>query len=198
VHCQTVSSSQLLADACLRFSPSFPATSIAELPDHTRSGCEKSPMHGWVDWLPSKTPCADGKHESVSSHFLPVKLLPLQPQQCHSEFFHFLSFAWSCARRMSAYRCLSSCVGQEALKSSWVQSTHSQRLESCFQSIPGVQIVACSTVRNSKALPKAAIGSDNPVCTTLPPVSIVPRIHSKSFESLPGRLGKQQHDCMQK
>jgi pyruvate dehydrogenase E1 component beta subunit len=40
---------------------------------------------------------------------------------------------------------------------------HSQRLESYFQSIPGVQIVACSTVRNSKALLKAAIRSDNPV-----------------------------------
>jgi len=32
---------------------------------------------------------------------------------------------------------------------------HSQRLESYFQSIPGVQLVACSTVRNSKALLKA-------------------------------------------
>lgn len=41
---------------------------------------------------------------------------------------------------------------------------HSQRLESYFQSIPGVQIVACSTVPNSKALLKAAIRSDNPVC----------------------------------
>lgn len=40
---------------------------------------------------------------------------------------------------------------------------HSQRLESYFQSIPGVQIVACSTARNSKALLKAAIRSDNPV-----------------------------------
>lgn len=40
---------------------------------------------------------------------------------------------------------------------------HSQRLESYFQSIPGVQIVACSTVPNSKALLKAAIRSDNPV-----------------------------------
>lgn len=40
---------------------------------------------------------------------------------------------------------------------------HSQRLESYFQSIPGVQIVACSTVANSKALIKAAIRSDNPV-----------------------------------
>jgi pyruvate dehydrogenase E1 component beta subunit len=40
---------------------------------------------------------------------------------------------------------------------------HSQRLESYFQSIPGVQIVACSTVRNSKSLLKAAIRSENPV-----------------------------------
>eukprot|EP00199_Chlamydomonas_sp_CCMP681_P001871 CAMPEP_0119105336 /NCGR_PEP_ID=MMETSP1180-20130426/3326_1 /TAXON_ID=3052 ORGANISM="Chlamydomonas cf sp, Strain CCMP681" /NCGR_SAMPLE_ID=MMETSP1180 /ASSEMBLY_ACC=CAM_ASM_000741 /LENGTH=365 /DNA_ID=CAMNT_0007090361 /DNA_START=109 /DNA_END=1206 /DNA_ORIENTATION=+ len=40
---------------------------------------------------------------------------------------------------------------------------HSQRLESYFQSIPGVQLVAVSTVRNSKALLKAAIRSDNPI-----------------------------------
>ena len=40
---------------------------------------------------------------------------------------------------------------------------HSQRLESYFQSIPGVQIVAISTVRNAKALLKAAIRSENPV-----------------------------------
>ena len=40
---------------------------------------------------------------------------------------------------------------------------HSQRLESYFQSIPGVQLVACSTVRNSKALLKSAIRSDNPI-----------------------------------
>lgn len=32
---------------------------------------------------------------------------------------------------------------------------HSQRLESYFQSIPGVQLVAVSTVHNSKALLKA-------------------------------------------
>lgn len=32
---------------------------------------------------------------------------------------------------------------------------HSQRLESYFQSIPGVQLVACSTVENAKALLKA-------------------------------------------
>ncbi|KAG2433497.1 hypothetical protein HYH02_012615 [Chlamydomonas schloesseri] len=40
---------------------------------------------------------------------------------------------------------------------------HSQRLESYFQSIPGVQLVAVSTVRNAKALLKAAIRSDNPI-----------------------------------
>lgn len=40
---------------------------------------------------------------------------------------------------------------------------HSQRLESYFQSIPGVQLVACSTVANAKALLKSAIRSDNPV-----------------------------------
>ena len=32
---------------------------------------------------------------------------------------------------------------------------HSQRLESYFQAIPGVQLVACSTVANSKALLKS-------------------------------------------
>ena len=40
---------------------------------------------------------------------------------------------------------------------------HSQRLESYFQSIPGVQLVACSTVSNAKALLKSAIRSDNPI-----------------------------------
>ncbi len=40
---------------------------------------------------------------------------------------------------------------------------HSQRLESYFQSIPGVQLVACSTAANAKALLKAAIRSDNPI-----------------------------------
>ncbi|KAI3428642.1 hypothetical protein D9Q98_007465 [Chlorella vulgaris] len=40
---------------------------------------------------------------------------------------------------------------------------HSQRLESYFQSIPGVQLVACSTAANSKALLKSAIRSDNPI-----------------------------------
>ncbi|VAI12666.1 unnamed protein product [Triticum turgidum subsp. durum] len=40
---------------------------------------------------------------------------------------------------------------------------HSQRLESYFQSIPGIQMVACSTPYNAKGLLKAAIRSDNPV-----------------------------------
>ena len=40
---------------------------------------------------------------------------------------------------------------------------HSQRLESYFQSIPGVQLVACSTTANAKALLKSAIRSDNPI-----------------------------------
>ncbi|XP_041026891.1 LOW QUALITY PROTEIN: pyruvate dehydrogenase E1 component subunit beta-3, chloroplastic-like [Juglans microcarpa x Juglans regia] len=40
---------------------------------------------------------------------------------------------------------------------------HSQRLESYFQSIPGIQMVACSTTYNAKGLMKAAIRSDNPV-----------------------------------
>ncbi|KAD4982827.1 hypothetical protein E3N88_19498 [Mikania micrantha] len=40
---------------------------------------------------------------------------------------------------------------------------HSQRLESYFQSIPGIQMVACSTPYNAKGLMKAAIRSDNPV-----------------------------------
>lgn len=40
---------------------------------------------------------------------------------------------------------------------------HSQRLESYFQSIPGVQLVACSTAKNAKGLLKAAIRSDNPI-----------------------------------
>lgn len=40
---------------------------------------------------------------------------------------------------------------------------HSQRLESYFQSIPGVQLVAVSTTANAKALLKSAIRSDNPV-----------------------------------
>jgi len=40
---------------------------------------------------------------------------------------------------------------------------HSQRLESYFQSIPGVQLVACSTAANAKALLKSAIRSDNPI-----------------------------------
>ncbi|KAF7119962.1 hypothetical protein RHSIM_Rhsim13G0114500 [Rhododendron simsii] len=40
---------------------------------------------------------------------------------------------------------------------------HSQRLESYFQSIPGIQLVACSTPYNAKGLMKAAIRSENPV-----------------------------------
>ncbi|KAL0923261.1 hypothetical protein M5K25_007310 [Dendrobium thyrsiflorum] len=40
---------------------------------------------------------------------------------------------------------------------------HSQRLESYFQSIPGLQMVACSTPYNAKGLMKGAIRSENPV-----------------------------------
>jgi pyruvate dehydrogenase E1 component beta subunit len=40
---------------------------------------------------------------------------------------------------------------------------HSQRLESYFQSVPGLQLVACSTPYNAKGLIKSAIRSDNPV-----------------------------------
>ena len=40
---------------------------------------------------------------------------------------------------------------------------HSQRLESYFQSIPGIQMVACSTPYNANGLMKAAIRSENPV-----------------------------------
>jgi pyruvate dehydrogenase E1 component beta subunit len=40
---------------------------------------------------------------------------------------------------------------------------HSQRLESYFQSVPGLQMVACSTPYNAKGLMKAAIRSENPV-----------------------------------
>jgi pyruvate dehydrogenase E1 component beta subunit len=40
---------------------------------------------------------------------------------------------------------------------------HSQRLESYFQAIPGLQMVACSTPYNAKGLMKSAIRSDNPV-----------------------------------
>jgi pyruvate dehydrogenase E1 component beta subunit len=40
---------------------------------------------------------------------------------------------------------------------------HSQRLESYFQAVPGLQMVACSTPYNAKGLIKAAIRSDNPV-----------------------------------
>jgi pyruvate dehydrogenase E1 component beta subunit len=40
---------------------------------------------------------------------------------------------------------------------------HSQRLESYFQSVPGLQIVACSTPYNAKGLIKTAVRSYNPV-----------------------------------
>lgn len=40
---------------------------------------------------------------------------------------------------------------------------HSQRLESYFQSVPGLQMVACSTPTNAKGLMKSAIRSENPV-----------------------------------
>nr|QCI06890.1 Pyruvate dehydrogenase E1 component beta subunit [Halydictyon mirabile] len=40
---------------------------------------------------------------------------------------------------------------------------HSQRLESYFQSIPGLKIVACSTPYNAKGLLKSAIRDNNPV-----------------------------------
>ncbi|MGI0492636.1 alpha-ketoacid dehydrogenase subunit beta [Alkalinema pantanalense CENA528] len=40
---------------------------------------------------------------------------------------------------------------------------HSQRLETYFQAVPGLKIVACSTPYNAKGLLKAAIRDDNPV-----------------------------------
>nr|YP_001019115.1 pyruvate dehydrogenase E1 component beta subunit [Chlorokybus atmophyticus]A2CI50.1 RecName: Full=Pyruvate dehydrogenase E1 component subunit beta [Chlorokybus atmophyticus]ABM87959.1 beta subunit of pyruvate dehydrogenase E1 component [Chlorokybus atmophyticus]WKT05621.1 beta subunit of pyruvate dehydrogenase E1 component [Chlorokybus atmophyticus] len=40
---------------------------------------------------------------------------------------------------------------------------HSQRLESYFQSVPGLQIVTCSTPYNAKGLLKSAIRSKNPI-----------------------------------
>jgi len=40
---------------------------------------------------------------------------------------------------------------------------HSQRLESYFQSVPGLQLIACSTPQNAKGLIKSAIRSDNPI-----------------------------------
>lgn len=40
---------------------------------------------------------------------------------------------------------------------------HSQRLESYFQSVPGLQMVACSTPYNAKGLIKSAIRSQNPI-----------------------------------
>lgn len=40
---------------------------------------------------------------------------------------------------------------------------HSHRIEAFLQSIPGLQMVACSTPYNAKGLIKAAIRSDNPI-----------------------------------
>lgn len=40
---------------------------------------------------------------------------------------------------------------------------HSQRLETYFQAVPGLKIVACSTPYNAKGLLKAAIRDENPV-----------------------------------
>jgi len=40
---------------------------------------------------------------------------------------------------------------------------HSHRIEAFLQSIPGLQMVACSTPYNAKGLMKAAIRSDNPI-----------------------------------
>jgi pyruvate dehydrogenase E1 component beta subunit len=40
---------------------------------------------------------------------------------------------------------------------------HSQRLESYFQSVPGLQLVACSTAYNAKGLIKASIRNENPI-----------------------------------
>lgn len=40
---------------------------------------------------------------------------------------------------------------------------HSQRLESYFQSVPGLQMVTCSTPYNAKGLMKSAIRCENPV-----------------------------------
>jgi pyruvate dehydrogenase E1 component beta subunit len=40
---------------------------------------------------------------------------------------------------------------------------HSQRLESYFQAVPGIKMVACSTPYNAKGLLKSAIRDDNPV-----------------------------------
>src|SRR5512146_1398339 len=40
---------------------------------------------------------------------------------------------------------------------------HSQRLESYFQAVPGLKIVACSTPYNAKGRLKSAIRDDNPV-----------------------------------
>lgn len=40
---------------------------------------------------------------------------------------------------------------------------HSQRLETYFQAVPGIKIVACSTPYNAKGLLKSAIRNDNPI-----------------------------------
>lgn len=52
---------------------------------------------------------------------------------------------------------------------------HSQRLESYFQSIPGVQLVAVSTVRNAKALLKAVSGRITMAPLACLPGSMLPR-----------------------
>lgn len=40
---------------------------------------------------------------------------------------------------------------------------HSQRLETYFQAVPGIKMVACSTPYNAKGLLKSAIRNDNPI-----------------------------------
>ncbi|MFN5855554.1 MAG: alpha-ketoacid dehydrogenase subunit beta [Pseudanabaenaceae cyanobacterium] len=40
---------------------------------------------------------------------------------------------------------------------------HSQRLETYFQAVPGIKMVACSTPYNAKGLLKSAIRDDNPI-----------------------------------
>ncbi len=65
---------------------------------------------------------------------------------------------WRCATRAAAHaQHAHTGVGRQ------LGAEHSQRLESYFQAIPGVQLVACSTPANAKALLKSAIRSDNPV-----------------------------------
>jgi hypothetical protein len=66
---------------------------------------------------------------------------------------------------------------------------HSQRLESYFQSIPGVQLVACSTAANAKALLKSAIRSDNPVSARFFPRGFVVR-----FERAKGGKKRKQRE----